>query len=471
LDFGNPSQITDRRQYVNLDREYVEYPDKCVPQLEPLDHGPLIYMEASVSPPLPGIIVRFEYEDPPFNREENESPTNQKIEGSGKYTASSNPDLQEVENDILWGSHTPFDHNYSNPDISEDDGRTLGDNYYFFYDLQCCNNKTDFRNYCIAHHVTPEKYLNRLVALYAPQKRPCFANPDCVEGGDLEACLDDYCSPGELSPKTNKKGKFETYFNTMSHGGDNFSFKASGYFYSKKKPCIQTISNKIFTVWREITVDYAYMEMKDTYIPCYFLTVPPKRIKDYVGQYTISDWLPYVQGVFDDGFMEIKPGRQFGDTEYKTKITDYYGYPVPENRISFQPAPKDTILLLGVDHVQNVCMNNILGRMVLTTREDKFYYSYVAVGNIGDILKNGGYEEVDKIPYQDEKYLNFICKREAAHEIMHSLYGEIGLGCGPAFDNGKPGLMSYKDKRQYLCYEHIIQCIRDNNVIFDQAEY
>ena len=145
--------------------------------------------------------------------------------------------MDELGYHKIWSQHAPY---------AIDDYRLLGDNWNYYiedpaqielYDVPWCDP--------IRTH-TPDV--------------PCFMNRVAPPG---HSCVDQNCQDGQMTQlDTNIHGKFGLYFDTKGHGGDNFQFRASnGYcFIWDMEDCIVSEPPEIFTVWRRIGIDYAWME-------------------------------------------------------------------------------------------------------------------------------------------------------------------------------------------------------------------
>ena len=107
---------------------------------------------------------------------------------------------------MTWSQHDPYGN----------DGRTLGDNWNYYLKAG-----DSIQNYSVP-------WCDPILSDYQP-KTPCFPKPDCVLPAG-QSCTDLYCQSGYIYVTTNIHGKRGLYFNTMSHGGDDFKFKADSPF-------------------------------------------------------------------------------------------------------------------------------------------------------------------------------------------------------------------------------------------------
>jgi hypothetical protein len=124
---------------------------------------------------------------------------------AGNYSESENGSLTIEGYHKLWSKHVPYD---------LDDWRNLGDNWNYFI-----RNQSDIETFGV-----PECDPIRT----HPPNIPCF--PYCVAPPGIE-CEDLDCFEGSISClSTNLQGKFGVYFDTMSHGGDNFKFRVTSVY-------------------------------------------------------------------------------------------------------------------------------------------------------------------------------------------------------------------------------------------------
>lgn len=453
-------------QWVNLDRAYPFYDENfCMYKIDKLNHGPLIYMEASVLPDLPGIIIRFDYEDPEFQRPRNErSPTNDYTFGNAKYSDVNNPDLDpnpaisEFGRNYLWGSHPAYGK----------DGKELGDNFNYYHNQY----GPSWSDYLTENGVPSGDPIRD----HIPDKRPCWQNTNCIGLTEPENCLDDYCTPGSITKSTNRNGRTAIYFDTKSHGGDNFRFKVSGVLPNSyiANDCLKKKESAIFTLWRKMYVEYSWMGQR---------TGPPPTgcggQIEYDEEHKICEdkmiLENHLKGVFDDAFIDVSVPTEQDDTEYAYWLNSsgiltwsYVGY--GDSKLLFSKLP-DRVSLCGVDHVEGPCENPFFGMTTCSFLiSAKQFYAYVAVGNINDkFLNNPGiFRQIDRHPEDDIEANN---KNTAAHEIVHNFYDKWPR-CGTfSLDNAQThGLMSNRDRRSYMHYKNII-LLRDSLNIFDSSSY
>jgi hypothetical protein len=453
LNFGHrttpdPENPNDQRQYVNLDRHFSEELDQtvCTRTIDDADHGQMLYIEVRVLPPVYGVNVLVEYEDPEFRSGANWDPTNTVDDPfnivTSKFTPSYNGSLTLKEYKLLWGKHPP----YPIPPW-EEDGRTLGDNYNFFYtDVSQLNNPA-------IPLWDPIKAFHHIPSV------PCFENPNCTGLPDVQGCFDYYCDEGETTLHTNLLGKAGVYLNTMGHGGDNFKIKASTtHYYEEDDTCLSFTSDKIFTVWRKIAVDFGYMHQR--LLPNVFCN---PGYNDFNGEFRIiMNNVNWVKGAYDDAFIEIVNGRDLGPNQYYVYVPDGDDYTslhdYADNATPFHQPDYDVIELIGCDHGYEACAYGLHGETVeVPEPPHKHWHALVFVGNIYDCLKNKApVSQADYRFYIDRKFRNNfsqclgIC---ATHEILHLFTNcfngvhvetKYGVNCAGA------------DQRSYLNHVHII---------------
>jgi len=454
LSFGerpnpNPENANDQRQYVNLERNFETEIDPivCVRKIDHPDHGPQIYTEVTVIPPIFGVTVLVEYEDPEFRTGGNYSPTN-KVDDpfdidTTKFTPTYNGSMTLEEFKLLWGKHPPYP-------FWEKDGRTLGDNYNFFYTT------TNQMNHPGIPDWDPIKYFPHNPDI------PCFEKPDCTGMPDIYNCTDYYCSEGQIFLHTTISGKFAVYLNSKKHGGDNFKIKAStsnSSYGLDLHDCLTASSDKVFTNWREITIDFAWMEPRnEPNQNCNDGYVDYPDGRDYKVNLNKTIW---IDGAYDDAFIEIVKGRELGPNPYNVYIPNgNYStlHDYADNATTFHEPDYDTMELLGCDHTLEPCASGTQGESVpLQEPPNKHWHSFVFVGNIYDCLNNR--------PPISQRYYRFYIDHEyrtnfsyilgvvATHELLH-----LFLNC----DNGMHVEVPYgvecpgMDQRSYLHHIHII---------------
>jgi hypothetical protein len=452
------------RQYVNLNRKYEYDPSMCIYKNKYPDHGPLIYMEAQILPALPGITVLFDYEDPSFQRPELKSPTNDK--NGDVPSTDNNPDLTPLQKAYLWGSHSPYG----------DDGKELGDNYNYYYnDIMFIPNWIRYLN---DHNVPDDDPIRD----HFPDVRPCFENPACTGLPEGVYCLDYYCWPHLTPLDTLKSGKVGVYFNTGSHGGDDFKFVASGNLKGKPAPCLKSQPPYKFVVWRRMEyIDYWMNHRNNSLFEYLVLVLCEYQRFEYNGNFKVSDsgrLLEHLQGVFDDAFIEIMSNVEVGETEYSLGICDeesarFYG----NVKLGFDGSLPDLVAICGIDHAHNsssggdcYCINSVGGMTVVDCDPVlRDFFSYVAIGRLNDIRLN---QDRDLL-FLDGKWtksIEEVSLNYAAHELTHNIYQQ-GFTCTPSLDNlCTYGLMNYIDSRSYLHSSDILR-LRSTLGAFDTSEY
>jgi len=450
------------RQYVNLDVfPFVPIDQQvCAYKMDHPDHGSLIYLEISVTPPIYGITVFITYEDPLFEMGSNILPTNivdDPYNPSQYWSSGHNPDLTPSEFKLLWGSHAAY----------AGDNLTLGDNYNYFTDgsVSC----SDFPD-CKEDDPINDGHVPQI---------PCFWTFYCPPGF---MCEDSECLKTGIVPlKTNIFGKAATYFETQGHGGDNFKFKAYTISDVCEKECLLSEPEDVFTVWRRMTVDYAWMADRNGRYPVNdqgegLCKNPAGAIQpEHEGDHQIGsgDFNMY-KGVFDDCFLEIEEGGENGNLPYELVLNG--GYDPPDDKTTYDYASwwypeRDEVLMLGIDHLNYKCVNIKYGDTTCGSMSEREFYSYVAVGNRDDVYMVGGYDFIDGKTYgydplHDSSSLAIPCLNTAAHELTHNIirignpYHEIPYGLMYAGDAPFVSLDGEDDKvpgrRFYLHSIHIM---------------
>jgi len=411
------------KQYVNLDYTIETqnselcriFDDVCEFKSDHPDHGSFIYIEVSVDPPIQGVWVYLQYEDPPFD-DNSDDPSNKKQPGNLKYSSSNNPDLYSDEEKLLWDSHGAWG----------GDGVTFGDNYNYYHNCGAWNS-VEFKWYCDYYGVPADDPIRK----HPPGPKPCFYNcmlpisdPPCI-------CTNPQCVAPYATLKTNIFGKAAIFFATGGHGGDNFKFKA---FFVKKdgsKICNEIVS-ETFTVWRRITVDYAWMRVRTKY-PRDWCQYNGDDQLEHIYDHEIGEGgdriFQHLQGVYDDCFLEIVKGTEYMNQNYQLSMDgsdgpNYWIYP-----IWWEPAQKDTVLLIGVDQILNQCLSKIdssgdevpsgpFGYTPVENTAEKNYWCYTAVGFISDWVENKLRRKIDDIDYDTYYYPSM---NSAAHELLHDI--------------------------------------------------
>jgi len=465
------------KQYVNLDYTIETqnselcriFDDVCEFKSDHPDHGSFIYIEVSVDPPIQGVWVYLQYEDPPFD-DNSDDPSNKKQPGNLKYSSSNNPDLYSDEEKLLWDSHGAWG----------GDGVTFGDNYNYYHNCGAWNS-VEFKWYCDYYGVPADDPIRK----HPPGPKPCFYNcmlpisdPPCM-------CTNPQCVAPYATLKTNIFGKAAIFFATGGHGGDNFNFKA--YFVSKDGLRIcNEVESETFTVWRRMYVDYAWMRDRNGQydFSCYY---NGDRQEEFTGDHEIAYGdFSYIEGVFDDCFIEIEKADEYENRPYYLALDGQDGRPecleYMKSWVDDVP-PNDTILLIGIDHLEPTCLiyyeNNEMkmswkiGFAVTSAGFNKDFRCWTCVGLINDYLL----QETPIPQIIDGKEVfseNVISLRTAAHESNHSLlqsdshnwpYGLMSEN-NWVFINGErvPG------RRQYL-YSSNIMLLRHLLNYFDQNDY
>jgi len=289
--------------------------------------------------------------------------------------------------------------------------------------------------------------------------------------------------------------KFGLYFDTKSHGGDNFKFRATNdtpFFDPFYAPdCLITAEpTEIFTVWRKIYLDYAFMEDRGDNYPdpdCYG-THDESILKEFRGVHKLDTeeedesknvTFNMIKGAFDDSFIEIiKAANPYqADLPYRSFLISYdYSSDLVDygDLTGFRPNPPlDTILLMGIDHFNTECYHPPGGYQNGSgVQHWKWYkpsdafYSYVGVGVTHDALRNGKkvitLEDDQRTGASYWKIIGFT----ATHELGHSLLqrGNSALYEFPY------GVMNPDDRRSYFHSGHII-FLRGGSTKFDQTIY
>jgi hypothetical protein len=267
----------------------------------------------------------------------------------------------------------------------------------------------------------------------------------------------------------------------MSHGGDNFQFRASGFnpFMTGLDDCVVGGPSQTFTVWRKMRLNYAWMRDRENEFPYPACPELPTE-KEYRGVHHINNGdFSKVKGVFDDCFIEIEPATHYQNTPYQLynqlqEALVYYG----DTYTLFRPnPPPDTVVLLGIDHFSNQCpqigvdeqgnpIYSSFGRMVPHWAEYSWrdaFYNYAAVGHIHDWLQINEAAEIDRAATDDPQ---IIILGTSSAELTHcftSVGDEIHSNC-------YYGLMCHDDKRSYLHEDHIM-LLRSGIPKFDTNQY
>ena len=464
------------KQYVNLSWMLSDQIDQeiCAPHLikdQNLDydvnHGPEIFVQVDAIPPFGGIEINLEYIDPPFVFSGKE-PTNTwstpppAPPPTSCNPSTTNPDTtcSETNNCTgtmgnyykLWSQHSPYGGDY----------RTLGDNW----------------NYYIVNHSQIDYYnvpqCDPIRRLDSPST-PCFWNCTAPSTPGVY-CTNLRCYGGLIPYSTNINGKFAVYFATMSHGGDNFKFRASGYnpFMMGLTDCVVGGPSQTFTVWRKIYLDYVWMEDRNNQYP----SCTVNTSDEYKGVHHINNAnFNRIKNIYDDCFIEIEPSpNPYPNSYYQFAVDWYLELLYYGDSTGFRPSPPDHVMLLGVDHVNHVVPDLCGGLLGLSfpyywfygTDWEKAYYNYCAVGYIQDIHIPGGSIYLDRI-WQSNAQKHILTL--SAHELGHCLASKGYF----TMDNKKPyGLMNWcgpeYDNRSYFHEEHIID-LRSGLPHFDSNDY
>jgi hypothetical protein len=471
LNYGNRHPVYGKKQYVNLDRAFVkDDSDICIykfSQDSMINHGRFIYLELRTQPPVSGVGVQVEWLDPESEAlSDNNSPTNKK---GLVYSEDSNRDLSSTEHEILWSKHPAYGL----------DGRTLGDNRYYFGDASDCGDPA------IAPSCDPNSDESWPIRSFTPDKHPCFlhnANPqDAVDPSGFEIpplyYLDAYCyANGSITLHTNINGKAAVFFDACGFGGDNFNFKAfTENSMMDLSPCKSCNLDQTVTVWRKIYADYAWMSPRNTPYECRNV----QRREHQGCQENPSDFRAVSSGVFDDCYIELGWYVDYPNTHYQAAIPnrtvdpsfpgkrDYPVLYVP----NFDRAQNDKLLHIDIDHVWGPCVSDQMGftnadDLVNIDPQDQRFFSYSPLGNIFDKMSND--EEwaypIDQIEYRDTFLIDKHC---IAHELTHNIYNYSV----PPLDNRMPyGLMNYDDRRWYLHKEDIM-LLRKKLPVYDQNQF
>ena len=286
-----------------------------------------------------------------------------------------------------------------------------------------------------------------------------------------------------MTKSTNKDGRAAIYFDTKSHGGDNFRFKVSGISPGSNIPndCMEDKAPGIFTLWRKIYLDYAFMEDRGNTYPeedCY--GTPYETVqKEFRGVHKIDNVaFDMVIGAFDDAFIEVVKSENpyQPDLPYwlylRSDILHFNDLVVYGDYTDFRPDPPlDTILLIGVDHFDDECYDltppgwytNGAGTAHWSINPQDAIYCFVGVGVTYDaVIGNGKIiitkEDKKGTPYS--KIIGYTATHELGHCLMQSLAHE-------EFDYG---VMNYDDRRSYFHSGHLI-FLREGSTKFDQAIY
>jgi hypothetical protein len=415
LSFDDENRDSDK-QYVNLDGSLITPLDQevCVYKSENPDQGPFIYLEVAVDPPIQGITVLVEYGDPPFDMSGNEDPTNIKDLNNPDpdYSAGNNPDLTADEYYLLWGSHPAWVNGW----------RELGDNYNYYHKYTWSTDpNSTFVQYLNQHNVPAYDPIRK----HRPEASPCFDNCNVPPG---YLCTNPGCNSTVFPLTTNIYGKAAVYFNTQSHGGDNFKFKAYTMNQGKcTEPCLESGVSRTFTVWRKIYVDYAWMQARTKYPnPNCEIKGKPQHESEGIYDFDIySDAFDYFNGVFGDSFVEIEKYYEFTNQDY------YLALDGSDRNMTYSDYLKpifegsaNKVMLVGVDHITNQCIAGYgeYGRAEQFDINDR--RNFVAVGLYVDIFAYDSPEEwiydrfIDGIMDHNPLYPIF---NTASHELGHSL--------------------------------------------------
>ena len=447
------------KQYVNLSRMFSDEWDQeiCAPHLikdQNLDydvnHGPEIFVQVDTIPPFGGIEIKLEYLDPPFVFL-GTGPTNTWSTPPDPVlcTPATNPDTLCAESNNCTGTVENYFRLWSQHEAYGGDQRLLGDNWNYYIDDEW---QKDYYN------VPPCDPIRRLDSPNTPGFWNC--KPPSLPG---VYCTNLWFYPGQISYETKISGKFALYFDTKSHGGDNFQFKASGFnpFMEGLKDCVVTGPSQTFTVWRKIYLQKAWMNDRGNVYPDPPCT--PNRL-EHEGIHDVGDGdVSKIIGAYDDCFIEIEEASYNYLLPYELAVTHYVSY---GDQTGFRPPPNDTILLLGIDHLDDECgglygfswdyWNHLLS--------GDAYYNYCAVGYIYDDMHGLGHLNYLDQSWTD-KYL-IIQQNTAAHEIGHCL-GRGGIN----HNDYTYGLMvayytKADDCRSYFHERHILK-LRDGIPEFD----
>jgi hypothetical protein len=446
LSFGDraipdPENPLDHRQWVNLERNFDNEFDTevCVRKIDHPENGDQIYNEVTVTPPIYGVNVLVEYEDPEFRSGSKNSPTNTVDDpfniATDKLTPSYNGSLTLEEYKLMWGSHPPYP-------FWEPDGRTLGDNYNFYYTTLNQLENQDIPEW------------DPIRAFHHHPDIPCFEKPACSGLPLEEFCEDYFCSKGQIIISTNILGKAAVYLNTYGHGGDNFKIKACGYYDGDKADCLTALRDEIFTLWRKITVDFAWMEPRNE--PNTNCGTDYKDYNDYRNYKVNENMTIWIDGAYDDAFIEIVRGRDLGPNDYYMYFPNLHYY--ADNMTTFHEPDYDTIELLGCDHDDEFCASGLQGQTVeLIEPPEMHWHSFVFVGNIFDCLHNrwpkypANYSFFIDGSYQDN--LSYISGVVATHEILHLLTNcNNEIHAETFYGVNRAGM----DQRSYMHHNHIM---------------
>jgi hypothetical protein len=321
----------------------------------------------------------------------------------------------------------------------------------------------------------PEGIPGDPIRYHMPDRMPCFQNPNCVGLQGDENCTDAYCWTQPWVNQTNKDGKAIAYFGTGSHGGDNFSFRASGYWDGEKTDCLKVARNEIFTVKRKMFIEYRIIQSQTDrfrWKNCSFCRACPwtcgfvdrfgeERYGKYIGEYKIhpstEKLLSHIQGVFDDCFIEL----YFTDSNAPVESSYYnhvtYGLSEGEH-MGFSLNPLDTVLLAGVDHVACItnahCMTGCGGFCIQSQylSPDWEQFAYIARGNAEDSSINDYllYERINRSFVYDIDQISLL---DCSHELAHAI-GDLEDDDDRQGDDY--GLMVYDNYRYFLNSSNIL---------------
>ena len=314
-----------------------------------------------------------------------------------------------------------------------------------------------------------------------PNALPCFLKPDCnpliEDNQHPEYCTDAYCADtgnnGFIKLATNINGKYGVLFNTQSWGGDNFQFKASiDNPQQNIEDCIAYYAPETIQVWRKIIVDYSWMAKRGVGLYyCWDAKYPNPAQWEHDETHQINDdhWLPFVQGVFDDSYIEIDSYQPYQNTDYWDVMTDLWRY--DEQAIgwrcyglgcNFPYVPFDHVLLMGIDHITEDpnlhCPNGHLG--VNQNPSDPYtqqWYDAVCVGNLVDKLFWGLEWYIDSIKYEDYKLISWrVAATELTHTIAYVDDSWDNVDYGVMYDDPAGVEPSRFKRRSYHYHEHIM---------------
>jgi len=448
LSLGDRNFENGDRQYVNLENYYEkDTSDICCWKPININNGPYIYIEINTLPPIYKVDVQVEWLDPQSTGLiTSMPPTNRK---GDHYGIASNRDLTDEQHEMLWSNHPAWGL----------DGRSLGDNYNFFGDPNDCGtpNAPD----CDPN--SPKSYPIRHIT---DRIIPCFLSPpECNPGVPLnnpnypEYCLDLNCPTfGFKGLSTNVNGKSAVHFVTRSHGGDNFQFRAYTCF-GTMNDCLISNTSETITLWRKMTVDYSWMAKRTSY------ACGTKR-KEHRETHQINndDWLWFLQGVFDDSYIQIEEGNTITNTHYLSVVNELPSY--ENNHVHWKDqffpfVPFDSALSMGLDHIEDPCPigSFVFGRThVPPYPESQDWLTSVAVGCIHDFYLKRKEYYADGVILRDWSY---ACLLSMAHELTHCfIYGGgymhlADYGLMTKINKSSDLIWRYR-RRSYHYHDHIM---------------